>query len=525
MTGPASIEEALDPAEAAAYLAIKKKRDELAAQKTEYDRKLREVRQNRGTKSEQIEFDLAKASEIMFSMPATVRRDRQQKQKVERMQEFGKTTGLHVAHDKPKRVDVQIVVTEIQYIVETVTDPETGKSVRASMADEGPENFQLTWNAIATLMKLHVGFAIPINRLVLILGQPEFTSSKICRVLQYMAMTLLPIYLYLAEELCDAKVLSGDDTATKLLNMDDDPDGIAGEVDKHFGWAQPRADGKGPKSAVNVSLLIGKPEGDPRSTVRFFRTHVGSVGNLLTRLLEWRSPKSGDLIFQGDLSSTNLPTKALQERFHLAIAGCGAHARRDFWRFREQDESLCYYMLRGFLLLTQIEKMIDMKGRTRANVLKLRGRYGRWVWWAMRNRCIAATTGQAPSAGTYPAGISPNVWPPGHDLHRAAQYVINHFPELTLYLEHPALEYTNNGSERALRIEKCMLSSSKFRKTKNGRATLDILRTINATCTAADIDLKDYLCYVFKHLDRLHDCPQDFTPYVVARHLEQKKSH
>ena len=177
------------------------------------------------------------------------------------------------------------------------------------------------------------------------------------------------------------------------------------------------------------------------------------------------------------------------------------------------------------MLLTQIEKMIDAQGRTRKTVLKMRTRYARWVWHAMHHRCVAATTGQAPSPGAYPKGISPDIWPPGTELNRAAMYVINHFPELTLYLDHPELEYTNNGSERALRIEKCMLSSSKFRKTKNGRATLDILRTINATSTAAGIDLKDYLCYVFKHLDRLHDNPQDFTPYAVARHLEQIKAH
>jgi hypothetical protein len=118
----------------------------------------------------------------------------------------------------------------------------------------------------------------------------------------------------------------------------------------------------------------------------------------------------------------------------------------------------------------------------------------------------------------------PNVWPPGSELNRATQYVNNHFTELTLNLEHPEREYTNNGSERALRIEKCMLSGSKFRKTKNGRATLDILRTINATCTAAGIDLKDYFCYVFKHLEELHDRPQDFTPYAIAHQLEKPNS-
>jgi hypothetical protein len=520
--GPAPTIDLRDPA----FDEIRRKRDEFQAQVNEYNRRLREARNKaEPNTSTQLEFDLARPCELMFSYPTATREVFPKEQVVNRMQEFEKTKGLHVAHDYPKRVDLKIVVTEIQYKVETVTDPETGKSVRASMADEGPENFQMTWGAIANLIKLHVGFAIPINRLVLIIGQPEFSSSKICRVLHYVAMNLMFVYLYLAEEIADSAILSGDDTTTKVIDVTEEkPDSLAHEIDERLGFVSKRADGTGDKKAINVSLLVGKPEADPRSTIRFFRSHVGSVGNLLNRLLEWRSPKAGPVIFQGDLSPANLPSPELQERFRLAVAGCGAHARRPFWRFRNDDPSLCFYMLRGFLMLTQIEHRIDAIGRTRANVLKLRGRYALWIWRAMKNRCIAAVTGDAPSAGTYPNGITPNIWPPTTDLNAAAMYVINHFEELTLYLEHPALQYTNNSSERALRIEKCMLSGSKFRKTKNGRAVLDILRTINATCTAARLDITDYLRYVFKHLDELHDHPEKFTPYAVARHLENLKA-
>jgi hypothetical protein len=510
-----------------AFADLKRKRDELQVQISEYNRKLKEARIKADPDAlVQLEFDLARPCELMFSYPTAARDALSKEQVVNRMQEFEKTKGLHVAHDYPKRIDLKIVVTEIQYKVETVTDPETGKSVRASMADEGPENFQMTWGAIANLIKLHVGFAIPINRLVLIIGQPEFSSSKICRVLHHVAMNLMFVYLHLAEELSDSAILSGDDTTTKVINVSEgSPDSLSQKIDEHLGFVSKKANGTEDKKALNVSLLVGKPEPDPRSTIRFFRTHVGSVGNVMSRLLEWRSPKAGSLIFQGDLSSTNLPSPELQEKFRLAVAGCGAHARRPFWRYRADDPSLCYYMLRGFLMLTQIEHKIDAIGRTRANVLKLRTRYARWIWVAMKNRCVAAVTGDVPSPGTYPKGITPNIWPPDSDLNKAAKYVINHFEELTLYLEHPALEYTNNGRERALRIEKCMLSASKFRKTRNGRAVLDILRTINATCTAAQLNITDYLRYVFKHIDELHDHPEKFTPYAVARHLEMSKAN
>lgn len=523
---PASALAELSPEDLARYESIRKKRDAAAVEKKQLDRALRVFKAPvRGVPSMQMEFDLGKPNEMLFSSPLSAREgvDEDQRQ-VDRMKEFDKTTGLHVSHDYPKRMDLKVVATEITYKVETVTDPVTGKSVRASMIDDGPDGFQLTWGAIGNLIKMHVGFAIPINRMMLMIGQPEFSSSKICRIMQYVATNLVGVYLSLADQLSDASFLSGDDTGTRVLdaNGSGKPDAICDEIDTRLGWTQGRADGTGEKTALNVSLVVGKSEKDPRSTIRFFRTHVGSVGNLLTKVLESRSPKAGPLVFQGDLSSTNLPTPEIREKSKLSIAGCAAHARRPLWRHRDEDVGFCYPMLRGFALLARVEAKIDAMGRTRANVLKLRGRYGGLIWCALRNRCIAVTTGQIPGRATYRRGSSPDIWPPGTELNRAAMYVINHFEALTLYLKHPELEYTNNGSERALRIEKCMIDSSKFRKTKRGRVTLDILRTINATCTAAGIDLTDYLRFVFKHADELHDHPETLTPFAVARRLDLK---
>jgi hypothetical protein len=503
------------------YEEIRNKRNELIRQTREYDRRLDKL--TRRHPPAQAELDLERPSEILFSSPVTERCENDKRKQVERMQEFNKGQGLHVAYDYPKRLDFKCVVTEITYQVETVTDPETGKSVRASMLDEGPEGFSLTWGAVSNLIKMHVGFAIPIHRMVGMIGQPEFSSSKICRVLQYVALNLVGIYLALSDQLSDVQFLSGDDTSTKVLVPEsEENDPICKEIDDQLIWNHMRADGKGEKKALNVSLIKGKTDKDPRSTIRFFRTHFGSVGNLLTKILESRNPKSGPVIFQGDLSSANLPSPEIQTKTGLLLAGCGAHARRPFWRYRNDDQSLCYFMLRGFLTLSEIESKIDERGRTRENVLKLRTRYGRLVWLAMKNRCQLAVTGYIRGMATYPRGITPNVWPKGTELHRAAMYIINHFDELTLYLKHPELEYTNNGSERAVRIEKCMLSSSKFRKTKRGRVTLDILRTINATCTAAGVDLTDYLIFVFTHPNELHDSPECLTPFAFAKLRDQK---
>ena len=496
---------------------LRRKRNELLKEKSGYDKQLKKLMPKKKC-AEQLEFTFA--DELVFSTALSSRNSETSKAKVERVEEFGKERGLHSTFDSVKRIDLNIVVTETTHEVETVTDFSTGKSVRASMAAVGPEGFQITWRAIANLIKMHVGFAIPINRIEMMVGQKEFTSGKICRILEYIATQLLPIYMCLFEDLSDAEMLSGDDTSTKVLELVQLPqmqESLAFVVDTTLGFAQPRADGKGEKKALNVSLLVGRSKKvDPRSTIRFFRTHMGSVGNLLDKVLESRSPKKRELIFQGDLSTTNLPSEELRKQFSVLVAGCGAHARRPFWRYREEDEGFCYFMLRGFWILSYIEKLIDSHGRSEKKILRYRKRYALKVWSILRRRCIAVTTGELTGRYTYRKWTEPQIWPPGTELYKAAQYVIKHFDELTLYTTNAHLQYTNNGSERALRIEKCMLSSSKFRKTRNGRAVLDVLRTINATCAAAKIEIADYLVYVFKHRHEIKDQPEKFTPYAVA---------
>jgi hypothetical protein len=517
--------ESLSSADRAQYDKIQALKRRSLQESAEYGRELRSMLPP-AKNPHQLEFALQNPLEMVFSSPSSERTDNSERRKVDRVEDFENPKGLHASYDETKRVDLQILVTDIKVQVETVTDPRTGKSVRASVEDFGPEGSTMTWRTIANLVKLVVGFAIPINRLSLVIGQPEFTSSQICRVLRWAATLFMPIYLHLAEELSESTILSGDDTKTKILDLTKgSEDALSHQIDEHLGWSWPKADQTGDKKALNVSLLMGRSARlDPRSTIAFFRTHLGSVGNLLTRLLEWRKPKSGALIFQGDLSTTNLPTEALRKKFNLLLAGCGAHARRPFWRYRDEDPLFCYFMLRGFLKLARIEKRIDRRGRTQANVIYMRNRYSRKIWIALRNRCLAATQGHS-AAGrfTFRHGETTgcNIWPPGTELHSAAKYIVNHFEKLTRYLDNPFLKYTNNGAERALRIEKCYLSSSKFTKTRNGRAVIDILRTINATCTAAEVDLTAYFRYVSKNRQQLHKNPELFTPYAFALELQR----
>ena len=74
---------------------------------------------------------------------------------------------------------------------------------------------------------------------------------------------------------------------------------------------------------------------------------------------------------------------------------------RPFWRYREEDEGFCYFMLRGFWILSYIEKLIDSHGRSEKKILRYRKRYALKVWSILRRRCIAVTTGELTGRYTY----------------------------------------------------------------------------------------------------------------------------
>jgi hypothetical protein len=466
-----------------------------------------------------------RSSETVFTGNLADRADETRRPSVDRQMNFENPRGLHSVRDDRTRYEYGVTTKTIHLEVETVTDPRTGKSVTASTDDIGPPNSQATWKAIANTIIAVIGYAIPINRLAAMLETscPYFTSTRICFYLKMSAELFLPIYTCLGEELSDCDVLQGDDTKVRVIEIqralkdggelqEPDKDSLVGKVAAIFGRVFDKKRGKGKKRSLNVSVVIGKTRvNDPRSYIFFFRSHLGTFGDLVGKMLETRSPRKKKLTILSDLATTNLVSPALYKKFDITHAGCGPHARRPFWRLKKKDERLCYWMLSAFLVLEQIEDRIDELGRTRERIIRYRQRYGRKVWAAILKRCEAVTRGET---------LYGHFWPKTSELCIACQYIVTHYGELTRYLDDPRLPSNNNLSERVLRWDKIMQDASKFRMTEAGRLHVDILRTIVHTCSAARVELADYLLFVFKNRAAIAEAPGEYTPYAYALTLD-----
>lgn len=142
------------------------------------------------------------------------------------------------------------------------------------------------------------------------------------------------------------------------------------------------------------------------------------------------------------------------------------------------------------------------------------GKIAEMIWQAILKRCRSVERGEK---------VYGYHWPKTSELAKACAYIIKHFEELTCYLDDPRLPSANNLSERVLRWDKIMQDSSKFRKTELGRLQVDILRTIVHTCSAAQVDLRDYLVFIFKNRDLIEANPGKYTPYAYALLMDSTK--
>jgi Transposase IS66 family len=468
---------------------------------------------------------------------------------VNRPKSFKDLNGLRSSTETVVRYDFDVCISATQYRVETVTDPRTGHSVRASMESVGPEGWQVTWKAMVNIVHLVVVFAMPAHRAAAFLGNNAgaFGQSTILRILQFVARAAAPVYEETCRQMAQSLRLQGDDSSTRVLAIEkqvrlaqgaflsskateedskaksadeikaeqeqlktqgvsDTIATVVQKMDSLLGFEFPTVTGI-PKKRLQLTLVTGRIEAKNQfSQISVVRTHLGSFGNFLERLLSLRDKNNTELSVQSDLSSANHPPDS--HDFQITFAGCLAHARRPFWRHREVDPLNCYFMLRGFALLSVVEDIIDCIGRTEEVSNYWRGRYGQKIWNILKSHCEKIREQHMPTS----------------ELHIAAKYIITHFTELTCYLSNSWLHPTNNQCERTLRSERIMLNNSKFRQSRGGRQTYDILRSIQLCCAGADVQFLDYLEWMLINHKEVAKAPEKWTPFAFRLKKEAEKA-
>jgi hypothetical protein len=474
--------------------------------------------------------------EPVFSAPSVLTKEEPKECSVKPEE---KPTGMIApssSYQERTRFDLSFCLTTIKYSVETISCPITGISKTARIED-GPARFRVTWDTLSQIVMLVAGMGIPMVRLSTTLqtAAAYFSPTRIYRLCLYVAQACAAVYLEIFRQLATCDILSGDDTGSTVLSMrkeetplsdeekqelekalakskqQENPQeaNILLEVEEILGAQRPKKNGSELKKKAFTTVVIGeRRQLGPTGTLVFYHTERKSFGDLLGTILALRAStaqrKKGDkpLVIQSDLSTQNIPTPH-PTGMDLQFAGCGAHARRPFWRFRKDaDPEVGYYC---YTMLLLFDKIFDSDSDAREigdfrHMLKARKTEQAPLWQEIKTHCEAMK----------------EMFAPNSDMGKAASYILNNFGKLTHYLEDPRLRPDNNLSERLLRYEKIMHDNSKFRVTKRGRLTYDILRTIITTCSMAGVNTMAYLVFVMKNQAEARKNPSKFTPYAYA---------
>ena len=492
--------------------------------------------------SEASNDGIASSGESVFQSPVVRTDSRTEELRVDRET---LPTGIGVLSSNWRtvlRYNFSLLLTSVYYKVETLQNSESGFSKSARIED-GPPRFKVTWDTMAQIVLLVVGMCMPMVRLAscLSVSAKYFNPSRIYRMCLYAAHACFAIYRQIFIDLASCPILSGDDTHNVVLQMrtdnpiltetemterkaklassrnEVDPQKIdlLLEAEEFLGSQMPKKLGDDLKKSIFTTVVIGqRPDLGSAGTLVFYHSERKSFGDVIGKILAQREsnlssneesvlPADKKVVIQSDLSSSNTPNP-LPKNLSLIQIGCGAHARRPFWRYRKDPDPAVGYHCYTMLLL--FDKIFDSDRDARAThstseILRARQEEQKSLWdeiLAQANEIL-------------------NDFAPNSDMGKAANYIINNFKKLTHYLTDYRLRPDNNHSERLLRYEKTMLDNSKFRVSKRGRLVYDILRTILATCNAARISPFDYIVYLLKNQVRARAKPSDFTPYAFAQ--------
>jgi hypothetical protein len=424
-------------------------------------------------------------------------------------------------------------------------DPKTGRTCSPDHSDIGPPNWNVTWRAMINVIMLVFGMAVPGSRVEKMLGKDGFSRTNISDMCAYVAMRLLPVYVALCEQVAQADIIMGDDCVSRVNDVSrclrrlkewkrarkaandttafdeshPKPESpwrklpeaslskkLEEELDFEFQHTRTNAK-KTPKIRLHTSLLSAETvAGDPKSRVVVYRTHLGSTGNLLGRILRSRKSRR-PLTFVGDLSPSNHVTDPdVLKHVSITYAGCASHARRPFKRQQDLDPENCIDALDYFRALFQIEDLIDDR-RTRDRA-EIREQHSLHFWNELRDLCQTMR----------------QKWSPATALGEGVEYLLENFESLTLYCRDSRLPLSNDLSERLLRYEKLMDRSSFGRESIEGRARYDIIRSFWQSCVAAGVDP------TFALLEVLHSQPaavesnpSSFTPHAIAARLKENE--
>lgn len=346
--------------------------------------------------------------------------------------------------------------------------------------DLGEDKYDETATAMIGLLKY--GCGLPFHRMERLegsLGIPLPASTQ-WDVVERAASKLDPVYQELIRQAAQGKVVHTDDTAIKILDVDQQ---IRKELEAD--------DGEDVRTGMFTTGIVSTGDGHE---IALFFTGRQHAGENLADVLAHRAAELPSPIQMSDALSSNTAGD-----FETVVAHCLAHARRRFVEVVDSFPDECRHVLEELkkVYLNDAEaKKREMSPEERLRFHKehsapVMKRLKRWL----------------------KAQLDEHKVEPNSGLGEAIRYMLKHWQELTVFLREAGAPLDNNQAERVLKRPILHRKNALFYKTENGAGVGDLFMSLIHTAELCGANVFEYFVALQRHHEAVAEAPGDWMPW------------
>jgi hypothetical protein len=245
------------------------------------------------------------------------------------------------------------------------------------------------------------------------------------------------------------------------------------------------------RTGVFTTGLLSEVEGH---RIALFFTGHDHAGENLDQVLARRAAECAPPIHMCDALSRN-PSK----EFQTILANCLAHGRRQFVDIAQNFPAQCQHVLQSLGQVYKHDAQAKEQGLSPEARLQFHQQQSQPIMDEL-HQWIKAQQDQ-------------KLVEPNSGLGKAFNYLLNHWPALTLFLRKAGAPLDNNVCEQALKTAILHRKNSLGYKTQNGARLGDLYMSLIHTCRLCGANPLDYLNTLQHHAKQAAEHPMQWLPW------------
>jgi len=289
------------------------------------------------------------------------------------------------------------------------------------------------------------------------------------------AEVLLPIYKEMEKDAANAKILYGDDTWLRILEL----------------MKENEAKSKGERVGIQTTGIVAEREDGVK--IALYLNGRRHTGENVERLLEKREDNLGPVIRMGDAAAANWSGNDESIECY-----CLTHARRKFAELEKVYPKSCGYALDQVAKIYGHEAAAkEMSDEERLayhqkQSLPIMSELKEWMERELREKRVE----------------------PNSSLGKAMAYFQNHYEKLAQFCQVAGAPIDNNVAEQALKAPAMIRKNSYFFKTSNGACVGGIILSVLISCRLNGRNIWNYLVWVLRNMAEVERNPRAFLPWI-----------